>query len=175
VRYTANFSAIVAPPYAPARVPISVIPTWTVERKQLADALRNSVPIIITILQKFPFVTKHAGDLPERRYAVIVDEAHSSQSGESAAKMKAVLGGERIRDIARKRAEEEQLPDYEEEIIRVVEGRKQQPNLSFFAFTATPKYKRFRFSDSLTPTASHSRSTSTACAKPSRKVSSSTC
>lgn len=111
------------------------------DSKQLADALRNGVPIIITILQKFPFVTKHAGDLPERRYAVIVDEAHSSQSGDSAAKMKAVLGGERIRAIARKRAEEEQLPDYEEEIIRVVEGRKQQPNLSFFAFTATPKYK----------------------------------
>ena len=111
------------------------------DSKQLADALRNGVPIIITILQKFPFVTKHAGDLPERRYAVIVDEAHSSQSGESAAKMKAVLAGERIRAIAHKRAEEEQLPDYEEEIIRVVEGRKQQPNLSFFAFTATPKYK----------------------------------
>ena len=111
------------------------------DSKQLADALRNAVPIIITILQKFPFVTKHAGDLPERRYAVIVDEAHSSQSGESAAKMKAVLAGERIRAIARKKAEEEQLPDYEEEVIRVVEGRKQQPNLSFFAFTATPKYK----------------------------------
>jgi type I restriction enzyme R subunit len=111
------------------------------DSKQLADALRNGVPIIITILQKFPFVTKHAGDLPERRYAVIVDEAHSSQSGESAAKMKAVLGGERIRAIARQRAETEQLPDYEEEVIRVVEGRKQQPNLSFFAFTATPKYK----------------------------------
>jgi len=111
------------------------------DSKQLADALRNGVPMVITILQKFPFVTKHAGDLPERRYAVIVDEAHSSQSGDSAAKMKAVLGGERIRAIARKRAEEERLPDYEEEIIRVVEGRKQQPNLSFFAFTATPKYK----------------------------------
>jgi type I restriction enzyme R subunit len=111
------------------------------DSKQLADALRNGVPIIITILQKFPFVAKHAGDLPERRYAVIVDEAHSSQSGDSAAKMKAVLGGERIRATARQRAEAEQLPDYEEEVIRVVEGRKQQPNLSFFAFTATPKYK----------------------------------
>lgn len=111
------------------------------DSKQLADALRNGVPIIITILQKFPFVAKQTADLPERRYAVIVDEAHSSQSGESAAKMKAVLAGERIRAIARKKAEEEQLPDYEEEVIRVVEGRKQQPNLSFFAFTATPKYK----------------------------------
>ncbi|HLH17950.1 MAG TPA: type I restriction endonuclease [Bryobacteraceae bacterium] len=111
------------------------------DSKQLADALRAGAPIIITILQKFPFVTKHAGDLPERRYAVIVDEAHSSQSGESAARMKATLAGERIREIARKRAAEENLPDYEEEVIRVMEGRKQQPNLSFFAFTATPKYK----------------------------------
>jgi type I site-specific restriction-modification system R (restriction) subunit len=92
------------------------------------EDIRNSVPIIITILQKFPFVTKHAGDLPERRYAVIVDEAHSSQSGDSAAKMKAVLGGERIREIARKRAEEEQLPDYEEEIIRVQRDAAADPN-----------------------------------------------
>jgi len=114
------------------------------DSKQLADALRNGVPIIITILQKFPYVAKHTGDLPERRYAVIVDEAHSSQSGEGAAKMKATLAGERIRAIARKRAEEEQLPDYEEEVIRIVEGRKQQPNLSFFAFTATPKYKTIK-------------------------------
>jgi type I restriction enzyme R subunit len=111
------------------------------DSKQLADALKNGVPIIITILQKFPFVTKHAGELLERRYAVIVDEAHSSQSGDSAAKMKTVLAGERIRAIAHKQAEEQQLPDYEEEILRIVEGRKQQPNLSFFAFTATPKAK----------------------------------
>src|SRR5206468_12003673 len=89
-------------------------------------------------------VTKHAGELVERRYAVIVDEAHSSQSGDSAAKMKTVLAGERIREIARKQAEEQQLPDYEEEVLRIVEGRKQQPNLSFFAFTATPKAKTIK-------------------------------
>jgi type I restriction enzyme R subunit len=65
--------------------------------KQLADALKNGVPIVITILQKFPFVTQHIGDLPERRYAVIIDEAHSSQSGDSAVKMKSVLGGKRSR------------------------------------------------------------------------------
>ena len=111
------------------------------DSKQLADALRNGVPIIVTILQKFPFVAKLTGDLPERRYAVIVDEAHSSQSGDTAAKMKSVLAGERIRASARKQAEEQQLPDYEEEVLRVVEGRKHQPNLSFFAFTATPKAK----------------------------------
>src|ERR1017187_7460091 len=55
--------------------------------------------------------------------------------------MKAVLAASRIREEARKRAEEEQLPDYEEEIIRCVKARKHQPNISFFAFTATPKYK----------------------------------
>ncbi len=109
--------------------------------KQLADALKNGVSIIITILQKFPFVTQHVGDLPDRRYAVIIDEAHSSQSGDSAVKMKSVLGGERIREEAHKLAEEQGLPDYEEEVLRVVLGRKHQPNLSFFAFTATPKYK----------------------------------
>ena len=52
---------------------------------QLANALRSGVPIIITTLQKFPFVTEKVGAPPERRYAVIVDEAHSSQSGEAAA------------------------------------------------------------------------------------------
>ena len=48
---------------------------------QLAEALEAGVPIVITTLQKFPFVTEKIGDLPERRYAVIVDEAHSSQIG----------------------------------------------------------------------------------------------
>lgn len=47
-------------------------------------------------LQKFPFVTEKVGALPARRYAVIVDEAHSSQSGESAAEMKGVLAGHAI-------------------------------------------------------------------------------
>jgi type I restriction enzyme R subunit len=107
--------------------------------EQLARALENGVPIIITILQKFPFVSRHTGELPDRRYAVIVDEAHSSQSGQEAVKMKAVIAAKHIREEARKRAEEEQLPDYEEEIIRCVKARKHQPNISFFAFTATPK------------------------------------
>jgi len=114
------------------------------DSKQLALALKNGVPIVITILQKFPFVTRHVEDLPERRYAVIIDEAHSSQSGESAAKMKTVLAGKRIREEAHKMAEEQQLPDYEEEVIRTVLGRRKQPNLSFFAFTATPKYKTLK-------------------------------
>ena len=70
---------------------------------QLAEALKSGVPIIITTLQKFPFVTEKVGALPSRRYAVIVDEAHSSQSGESAAEMKGVLAGHAISGQARRK------------------------------------------------------------------------
>ena len=108
---------------------------------QLAEALTSGVPIIITTLQKFPFVTEKIDTLPARRYAVIVDEAHSSQGGETATELKGVLGGAALKEEARRRAEEESLPDYEEEILKSMAKRGRQPNISFFAFTATPKYK----------------------------------
>ena len=109
---------------------------------QLAEALKSGTQIIITTLQKFPFVTSKVGDLPDRRYAVIVDEAHSSQSGESAKELKGVLAGNHIREKARIEAEEQGLgAEHEEMLLREMAKRGQQPNLSFFAFTATPKYK----------------------------------
>jgi type I restriction enzyme, R subunit len=108
---------------------------------QLANALTSGVPIVITTLQKFPFVTDKVSDLPKRKYAVIVDEAHSSQGGEGAADVKGVLAGAVIKEEVRKKAEDEGLPDSEEEILRVMAKRGKQPNISFFAFTATPKYK----------------------------------
>ena len=125
--------------------------------KQLAEALRNAVPIIITTLQKFPFVSRQLvkmgeargeersdegadGILPTRRCAVIVDEAHSSQGGETATDLKEILGGERLRDEARKRAAEEGREDLEA-LFRSMAKRGRQANLSFFAFTATPKHR----------------------------------
>jgi len=120
--------------------------------RQLAEALESAVPIIITTLQKFPFVSRQllkmaeergqqgTGILPSRRVAVIVDEAHSSQSGETATDLKEVLGGEGLREEARKYAAEEGHVDLEE-LYRSMAKRGQQANLSFFAFTATPKYK----------------------------------
>ena len=108
---------------------------------QLGHSLTTGVPIIITTLQKFPFVTEKIGDLPSRRYAVIIDEAHSSQGGESAIELKGVLGGAALREEAKAQAEEQGLPDHEEEILRTMAKRGRQPNISFFAFTATPKYK----------------------------------
>ena len=108
---------------------------------QLADALESETPIVITTLQKFPFVTEKIGDLPKKRYAVIIDEAHSSQGGETATELKGVLAGAVIREEAAAYAAENGLPDYEEEILKTIAKRGKQPNLSFFAFTATPKYK----------------------------------
>ena len=109
--------------------------------QQLADSLEAATPIVITTLQKFPFVTEKIGQLPKRRYAVIVDEAHSSQSGESAKRMKDVLAGAHVAEQAAGEAADEGLEDYEEEVIKAMAARGKQHNLSFFGFTATPKYK----------------------------------
>jgi len=120
--------------------------------RQLAEALASAVPVIVTTLQKFPFVSKQllkmaeqrgeegTGVLPTRRCAVIIDEAHSSQSGEAAIEVKSVLGGDELREKARKQAEEEGLSDMER-LFRSMAKRGKQANISFFAFTATPKHK----------------------------------
>ena len=120
--------------------------------RQLAEALESAVPIIITTLQKFPFVSRQlikmaeergeagAGTLQTRRCAVVIDEAHSSQGGETATDLKEVLGGEALRREAQKRAAEEGREDLEE-LFRSMAKRGRQANLSFFAFTATPKHK----------------------------------
>jgi type I restriction enzyme R subunit len=120
--------------------------------RQLAEALESAVPIIITTLQKFPFVSRQllkmaeergeagSGILQTRRCAVIIDEAHSSQSGETATELKGVLGGEVLRQEAASRAAEEGVEDMEE-LFRSMAKRGRQANISFFAFTATPKHK----------------------------------
>jgi len=126
------------------------------DSRQLAEALENAVPIIITTLQKFPFLARRLqkmaeergdsdslsakGLLPTRKVAVIIDEAHSSQSGESATKLKGMLGGQKLQDEARQKAEEEGL-EHLEELFKSMAERARQANLSFFAFTATPKHK----------------------------------
>lgn len=125
------------------------------DSRQLAQALESGVPIIITTLQKFPFVTQRllklaeernqesSGILPTKRYAVIIDEAHSSQSGESATELKGVLGGAALQEEAKRRAEEEGKA-HMEELFRSMAKRSRQANISFFAFTATPKHKTLK-------------------------------
>lgn len=113
---------------------------------QLASALGYGTHIIITTLQKFPFIVDKVGELPDRKYAVIIDEAHSSQGGEASKKLKEVLAA---RDLSMAAEEEADYGDSDysgddfvrEQIERSAAARGQQPNISFFAFTATPKYK----------------------------------
>ncbi|NTU54526.1 MAG: type I restriction endonuclease subunit R [Chlorobiaceae bacterium] len=121
------------------------------DSRQLAEALESGVPIIITTLQKFPFVSgalmkmaeeRGSGDthLPTRNYAVIIDEAHSSQSGETATELKGVLGGAELIRKAREAAQDEHTEELER-LFRSMAKRGRQPNMSFYAFTATPKHK----------------------------------
>ena len=132
------------------------------DSKQLAAALIDGTKIVITTLQKFPFVLRgllHAAgaetqekataeekaqakawgsEIAKRRYAVIVDEAHSSQTGETARELKAILGN----SVGAGAAEDpEAEADWEDRLNQVMASRGKQPNLSFFAFTATPKGK----------------------------------
>jgi type I restriction enzyme R subunit len=128
------------------------------DSKQLAAALIDGTKIVITTLQKFPFVLRgllHAAgaetqehatpeekaqakaweeEIAKRRYAVIVDEAHSSQTGETARELKEILGAGAFEDV-------EGEADWEDRLNQVMASRGRQPNLCFFAFTATPKGK----------------------------------
>ncbi|MHC1761068.1 MAG: type I restriction endonuclease subunit R [Negativicutes bacterium] len=127
--------------------------------RQLAEALVDGTKIVITTLQKFPFILQgllhiagaENADNPDeaaiikakswtekiaaRNYAIIVDEAHSSQTGETARELKRILGS------GTEFGTDETDLDWEDGINQVMESRGRQKNLSFFAFTATPKGK----------------------------------
>ena len=107
--------------------------------RDLKDAINAGVRIIVTTLQKFPVIYQEVDAANGRNYAIIVDEAHSSQTGESALKLKAALADteDALREYAE--IEEREAIDPEDKLVRemIVHGRHK--NLSFFAFTATPK------------------------------------
>lgn len=109
---------------------------------QLAEALESSTAkIVVSTLQKFPFVLKELGDLSEKSFAVIIDEAHSSQSGEAAKALRAALGS--AAEIAEGGedgdVEADQVADMTMALVEhSARERGPQPNISFIAFTATP-------------------------------------
>ncbi len=111
------------------------------DSQQLADAISAGSNIIITTLQKFPFILDKIGELPSRKYAVIIDEAHSSQGGEATKKMKEVLSAKSLEDAEKDEAYTGLEEDAEDEIRKSMLARGKQTNLSFFGFTATPKPK----------------------------------
>ena len=99
---------------------------------ELKHALQSGKKIVVTTIQKFPFVLDQIGDLPQSRFAIVIDEAHSSQGGKVAGKMNAALGGGFVDD--------DDEP-FEDKLNALMEARKMLPNASYFAFTATPKPK----------------------------------
>ncbi len=108
----------------------------------LKTAIENKKRIIVTTIQMFPQIADTIGLFPDRKYAVIIDEAHSSQSGENNRQMRKALS---LEEAARQDAEDEETNDEEKKLNAIIEaemarkGRK--GNVSFFAFTATPKPK----------------------------------
>lgn len=121
---------------------LGVVENIDTTSRQLKEALESGKTIIVTTLQKFPVIAKEIGELPGKRFALIVDEAHSSQSGESTKSLKAVLSSGSLEEAETEEAgaatPEEEL---ESTILAEMEKRGRLPNLSTFAFTATPKSK----------------------------------
>lgn len=138
------------------------------DTRQLVQALASSTPVVITTLQKFLFVSETLEKLRQekqfdvdistknKQFAVIIDEAHSSQSGEGAMELKGILNANLIEQEAARYVAENQLYDDDAHdamagVVREMMKRGKQPNLSFFAFTATPKYKTKKVFDEAGP------------------------
>lgn len=100
--------------------------------KELKESLESGKKIIITTIQKFPFIVDGIADLSDKRFAVIIDEAHSSQSGTAAGKMNQAMGNS-------SEETEEDEEDTQDKILEAMRSRKMRGNASYLAFTATPK------------------------------------
>lgn len=96
----------------------------------LKSALENGKKIIITTIQKFPFIIDGISDLSDKRFAVIIDEAHSGQSGEAHDNMNRAMGGGDV---------DSDEDDPQDRILAAMQSRKMRGNASYLAFTATPK------------------------------------
>lgn len=109
---------------------------------QLKEFLQKGKDIIVTTIQKFGVIADAMSQLKGHTFGVIIDEAHSSQSGESAKQLKKVLSGHE---------QEEEEEDYEDLIRREIEARGKQTHITYFAFTATPKPKTLELFGKKTP------------------------
>ncbi|MGL5958469.1 MAG: type I restriction endonuclease subunit R, partial [Phocaeicola sp.] len=105
---------------------------WADSSDNLRKELQAGKKIIITIVHKFPFILDAIGKtLAERKFAIVIDEAHSSQNGSLSAKMNMAISGNTAQEIE----------DMEDKINAIIEGRKMVGNANYYAFTATPKNK----------------------------------
>lgn len=124
-----------------------VVEAITEGSKQLKTALEEGKKIIITTIQKFPYIVNEIGELPGNKFAIIIDEAHSSQSGNTAGKLNETLA----KDFEKVEVDGDEFVFLDKEhydeltsedlVVDIVQGRKMLTNASYFAFTATPKNK----------------------------------
>ncbi|ECP4379865.1 type I restriction endonuclease subunit R [Campylobacter upsaliensis] len=111
----------------------SLVEAITEGSKQLKAAIEGGKKIIVTTIQKFPYIADEIVHLQDKSFAIIIDEAHSSQSGKNAEEMGKAIGNKDDKETGEM--------DLEEELIKIIKNKKFQKNASYFAFTATPKPK----------------------------------
>ncbi|EAI3670179.1 type I restriction endonuclease subunit R [Campylobacter upsaliensis] len=111
----------------------NLVESITEGSRQLKAAIEEGKKIIVTTIQKFPYIADEITHLQNKSFAIIIDEAHSSQSGKNAEEMG--------KAISNKDDKETGEMDLEEELIKIIKNKKFQKNASYFAFTATPKPK----------------------------------
>lgn len=112
------------------------------DSNQLASSLKGGAKVVISTLQKFPYILDKVRELGDRNYAVIIDEAHSSTTGETMGAVREALSADSLEEAEKiEQQKEAQELDPEETILEEIRKRGIQPNISFFAFTATPKAK----------------------------------
>lgn len=104
--------------------------------QELRDYLRRGRKIIVTTVQKFPFILEEIGDLSGRTFALLIDEAHSSQGGKTTARMHEALSGKTDEEAFEEDATQDAVNT---EIEKRIQSRRMLSNASYFAFTATPK------------------------------------
>jgi type I restriction enzyme R subunit len=119
-----------------------VVQPITEGSKQLKQALEEGKKIIVTTIQKFPMIVNDIGELPGNNFAILIDEAHSSLSGQMARKLNQTIA----KPVVDSDDDEFETDDHdtvtgEDLITDLIKSRKLLPNASYFAFTATPKNK----------------------------------
>ncbi len=120
---------------------LGTVETITEDSQQLKQALEEGKNIVVTTLQKFPVISQQVQSLPGKHFAVIIDEAHSSQSGEATRHLNTVLAAGSLEEAEQMDAAGEEQDDLQERIIADIKRRGHLPHVSYFAFTATPKAK----------------------------------
>ncbi|EAJ4635221.1 type I restriction endonuclease subunit R, partial [Campylobacter upsaliensis] len=116
----------------------NLVESITEGSRQLKAALEEGKKIIVTTIQKFPYIADEITHLQNKSFAIIIDEAHSSQSGKNAQEMGKAIANKNDKEKGEIDFNE---MDLEEELIKIIKNKKFQKNASYFAFTATPKPK----------------------------------